>query len=144
MRWLEMSEITIGELADRVEINIETIRYYEREGIIPEPPRNKSGYRIYSREDITRLEFIKTAKMLGFSLQEISELLSLSVDQDSDFKEVRRRVQEKVEVIDKKIENLKRMRKILTELITACDTEKTTDRCPILKGIEEKKLDFNN
>ncbi|MBF8436115.1 MerR family transcriptional regulator [Halanaerobiaceae bacterium Z-7014] len=139
-----MSEITIGELADRVEINIETIRYYEREGIIPEPPRNKSGYRIYSREDITRLEFIKTAKMLGFSLQEISELLSLSVDQDSDFKEVRRRVQEKVEVIDKKIENLKRMRKILTELITACDTEKTTDRCPILKGIEEKKLDFNN
>ena len=139
-----MSEITIGELADRVEINIETIRYYEREGIIPEPPRNKSGYRIYGREDITRLEFIKTAKMLGFSLQEISELLSLSVDQDSDFKEVRRRVQEKVEVIDKKIENLKRMRQILTELITACDTEKTTDRCPILKGIEEKKLDFNN
>lgn len=139
-----MSEITIGELADRVGINIETIRYYEREGIIPEPPRNKSGYRIYGREDITRLEFIKTAKMLGFSLQEISELLSLSVDQDSDFKEVRCRVQEKVEVIDKKIEKLKRMRQILTELITACDTEKTTDRCPILKGIEEKKLDFNN
>ena len=137
-----MSDMTIGKLADKVGVNIETIRYYEREGIIPEPPRNESGYRQYSYEDVTRLEFIKSAKKLGFSLQEISELLSLKINEKTTHLEVKEKAQKKVNIIDKKIRTLQKMKEILQELIASCDNKKTTNQCPILKGIKDKNLDF--
>ena len=138
-----MSDMTIGKLADKVGINIETIRYYEREGIIPEPSRNESGYRLYSEEDITRLDFIKSAQKLGFSLQEISELLSLQVNEETTHIEVKERAQKKVNIIERKIRTLQKMKEILQELIASCDDKKSTSQCPILTGIKEKNFDFN-
>ena len=67
-----MEKLTIGQLAKRAKVNLETIRYYERRGLIPEPPRSESGYRMYSRDAVARTEFIKRAQALGFSLREIS------------------------------------------------------------------------
>jgi len=75
-----MDKLSIGQLAKKANVNLETIRYYERRGLIPEPPRNKSGHREYSLEEFKRTEFIKRSQALGFSLKEISELLSLRVE----------------------------------------------------------------
>ena len=75
-----MSTLTIGQVAQRVGVGIETIRYYEREGIIPEPERSRSGYRQFSVETVDRLRFVRHAKRLGFSLKEIRELLALRID----------------------------------------------------------------
>jgi len=78
-----METFTVGKLAKEASVNIETLRFYERRGLMPEPVRRESGYRQYSQKDVARLQFIKRAKELGFSLKEIAELLSLRVDQET-------------------------------------------------------------
>lgn len=83
--------LTIGGLAKNGAVNVETIRYYERQGLLPEPPRSSSGYRVFSMESVARIRFIKRAQGLGFSLNEIKELLSLRVDPNSTTADVRRR-----------------------------------------------------
>jgi MerR family copper efflux transcriptional regulator len=130
-----MEKLTIGQLATKANVNLETIRYYERRGLIPEPPRNKSGHREYSLEEVKRTEFIKRSQALGFSLQEISELLSLRVEPDTTCADVKARVETKIEDIEKRITDLEQIRKALLCLSKRCTGKGPVGRCPILEEL---------
>jgi Hg(II)-responsive transcriptional regulator len=125
--------LRIGRVAKDSNTAIETIRFYERSGLISEPPRRESGYREYPGEVIARLRFIKRAKELGFSLKEISDLLALSRKGEKNCATVRRRAQEKVSQIKVKIADLKRIESALIQLGSTCETRKNSDGCPILE-----------
>jgi MerR family mercuric resistance operon transcriptional regulator len=133
-----MENFTIGQLARRARVNIETVRYYERRGLMPEPPRRESGYRQYSQTDIARIQFIKRAKELGFSLKEILALLSLRVDPHTTCGDVKRRAEVKIADIDQKIKDLQRMRMALATLAAACKGEGPSSACPILEALNSK------
>ena len=131
-----MDYMTIGQLAKQTQLNIETVRYYERRGLILKPPRSKSGYRQYSKEAITRIHFIKRAKELGFSLNEISELLSLRIDPDTTCDMVKSRAGIKVADIEGKIATLQKMKLALVKLTKSCRGTGPTSECPILDFLE--------
>jgi len=128
-----MKSLTIGRLAKRAEVNIETIRFYERRGLMPKPLRRESGYRQYSDADIARLRFIRRAKELGFSLKEILELLSLRVDPDTTCGDIKRRAEVKIVDMEEKIKALQRMKKALTKLASTCRGRGPTTECPIIE-----------
>ncbi len=130
------ASLTIGKVAKQAGVGIETIRFYEREGIIAEPPRRESGYRVYDQEVVTRIRFIRRAKELGFSLKEISELMKLQVDPKANCSGVKKRTETKLLEIENKIRDLKRMQKILNEVASACVAAKPISDCPILKCFE--------
>jgi len=134
-----MKPLTIGQLAKQAQVNVETIRYYERRGLLPEPPRRWSGYREYSQADVAHLRFIKRAKELGFSLSEISELLSLRVDPDTTCDDVQQRTEIKIADIEAKIQTLERMKKALKKLVAACSGRGPTSACPILEALETRE-----
>ncbi len=131
------STLTIGQVAKRSGVGIEAIRFYEREKIIPEPPRRESGYRDYDPEVVTRLLFIRRAQGLGFSLREIKELLAIRVNPKQDCSAVRKRAERKLEEIAAKVRDLKRMQKILNEVTRACVASKPIAEWPILKAFEK-------
>lgn len=128
--------MTIGELARRAGVNVQTVRYYERRGLLREPPRSESGYRQYKPEAVARIQFIKRAQLLGFSLGEITELLSLRVSSGSNCDEVLRKAEAKRREIDEKIAALDDMRRSLDRLILACEARESTEECPILARLE--------
>ncbi len=133
-----MNELTIGQVAKKARVNVMTIRYYERRGIIPAPPRLSSGYRQYPPETVTQINFIKHAQVLGFSLKEISELLSLRVRDDDSCDDIKKRAEKKIAEIKEKIKSLKNMEKVLSKLTAACETRTPTSReCPILEALEQ-------
>ena len=134
-----MENLTIGQLAQRAQVNVETIRYYERRGLISQPSRPISGYRQYSRDAIASIQFIKHAKELGFSLKEISELLSLRVDPDTTCSDVKRRADVKIEEIGRKINMLKKMKKTLVKISAACKGGVPTSECPIIEALEDER-----
>lgn len=131
--------LTIGEVAKAAEIGVETIRFYEREGLIAEPPRRASGYRQYPREAIRRLRFIRRAKELGFTLREIGELLSLRVDPSTTCADVRAMAREKIEDIDGRVAELHRIKDVLERLARSCRGKGPTSECPILDILEERE-----
>lgn len=131
-----MSSLTIGKVAKESGVGIETVRFYEREGLLEQPTRRLSGYRQYDPEAVARLRFIKQAQRLGFTLREIKELLALKLDPKATRKEVKDRAVAKVADIDQRIADLKRMKKALAPLIQACDGKGTLEGCPILDAIE--------
>lgn len=133
-----MSTLTIGKVAQRAEIGVETVRFYEREGLIDEPPRLSSGYRQYPEETVVRLRFIRHAKELGFTLREIKELLNLRSDGKRSCGEVRSLAEAKIADIEEKIALLQRMRTTLGELVVSCKSNKKTEPCPILRAIEKE------
>lgn len=126
----------IGQLAKATEVNIETIRYYQRRGLIKQPNKPNSGFRLYREEDLHRLQFIKRAKTLGFSLDEISTLLTLSEGHCSD---VQQMAEEKLENIQAKISDLNRLEKVLRQLIQRCDRSSDDSHCPIIEALLESK-----
>ena len=128
-----MASMTIGRLAKEAGVNIDTIRYYERNGLIPEPVRRVSGYREYEVADVRRLRFIVRAKDLGFTLAEIAELLSLSADRDVGG--VKRRAEQRLEQVEHKIEELQRVRRGLKTLVDACPGHGDLERCPIVAAL---------
>ncbi len=128
--------MTIGELARRTGVNLETVRFYERIGLLPKPKRRPSGYRVYSEADIRRLEFVKAAKAVGFSLREIAELMELRVDPQNTCDQVRARAEEKIRQIDEKIQELTRIRHALEVLAASCRGKGPQDPCPILQALE--------
>jgi MerR family copper efflux transcriptional regulator len=130
-----MPGLTIGELARRAEVPIDTIRYYERNRLIAEPPRRPSGYRQYPEETLKRLRFIRRAKALGFTLEEIAELLALSGRRD--VAAVKRTAQRKLAQIEHKIAELARIRDGLAQLVRACPGHGRAERCPILNALNE-------
>jgi MerR family transcriptional regulator, copper efflux regulator len=129
---------SIGQVAKRSGISVETIRYYEKEGLLEEPERKESGYRQYQQDAITRLSFIKQGKELGFSLREISELLSIKSDGKNLCHEVKQLAQEKLDNIESKIKMLQRMRKSLKKLVDSCPGQAALNECPILDALEKK------
>jgi len=131
--------LTIGELAKQAAVGPDTIRFYERERLIPEPPRTSSGYRQYPADTPARLRFILRAKNLGFALKEIRELLSLRLDEHTCRAEVRQQATEKIGDLDKKIRDLQSMRARLRTLEVACLDEGTIDDCPILKALRTEE-----
>ena len=108
--------MTIGQVAKLSGVGVETIRFYEREGLLNKPKRKESGYRLFEAEVVSRIKFIKRAKQLGFSLKEIRELLSLRVDSRVSATEVKKRVDSKIEQIDRRIYDLKKVRNALAQL----------------------------
>lgn len=134
--------ITIGELAKRGAVNLETIRYYERQGLLPKPPRSSSGYRLFPLDSVRRVRFIKRAQELGFSLKEIKELLALRVTPGTTSADVRKRAQAKVANIEEKVQTLRAMKKALVQLTATCCGDGPASECPILEGLslEKEKL----
>jgi MerR family copper efflux transcriptional regulator len=130
--------LKIGQVSRLAGIAVETVRFYERQGLLDEPARKASGYRLYSEDVIPRLQFIKRAKELGFSLGEIADLLSLGVDSSATCEEVRRRATEKIEEISGKIDDLSRMKCALEALVSACD-EGTGSACPLLEALAQQE-----
>ena len=128
-----MATMTIGRLAKQAGVNIDTIRYYERNGLIPTPARRASGYREYEAADVRRLRFIMRAKDLGFTLAEIIELLSLSAGRDVGG--VKRRAEQRLEQVDHKIKELQRVRRGLKTLIDACPGHGDLELCPIVAAL---------
>jgi len=135
-----MGGLTIGQLARKAQVNVETVRYYERRGLMPEPLRRESGYRQYSEPDVTRIKFIKRAQGLGFTLKEISELLSLRVDPDTTCGDVKRRAEVKIADMEEKIKALQRMKRALTKLASTCRGRGPTTECPILEVLNSGGL----
>jgi MerR family mercuric resistance operon transcriptional regulator len=130
-----MRGLTIGQLAKQAGVGVETVRFYERKGLLDAPPRRASGYRQYARAVVARLQFIKRAKALGFSLKEIGELLSLRVNPESTCDEVKSRAEAKIADIDNKLRDLQRMKAALLQLATACSGRGPTSHCPILDAM---------
>lgn len=128
--------LTIGQLARACDTSVDTIRYYERERLLPRPQRAPSRYRLYEPQAVVRLRFIRQAKGLGFSLDEIRELLALRVDRTKTCGDVRMRARAKIAEIDARIGDLARMKGALDRLATACSGSGPTSECPILDALE--------
>ena len=131
-----MKPLTIGQLAKRANVGVETVRFYEREGLLEEPDRRASGYRQYDEDVVRRLEFIRKAKDLGFTLKEIKELLSLKLDPSTTCADVKERAETKIEDIEGKIRTLQRMKRALVKVTKSCSGSGPTSECPILESIE--------
>ena len=132
----DTKRLTIARLAQEVGINLETVRFYERQGLLPEPPRSKSGYRLFPADAVVRLKFIKRAQELGFSLREIRELLALRMSPRTNKADVRRRAESKITEIENKIKTLESIRKSLLKLTQSCAACAPHSECPILENLD--------
>lgn len=133
-----MDGLTIGKLAGESGVSVETIRFYERTGLIEQPEKPASGHRKYPAETGVRVRFIRNAKELGFSLREIRELLTLAGTSKVSRKGMRTRAEAKIAEIDAKVESLLRLRQELSGLVEVCRTEKKECRCPIVEVFEHR------
>lgn len=133
-----MQPLTIGHLAKETGVNLETVRYYERRGLLPKPPRSASGYRLFPAEAARRLRFIRRAQELGFSLREIRELLALRVSPRANSAEIRARAEAKIGDIETKIRTLESMKKTLRKLTKSCAGCGSTAECPILESLDKE------
>lgn len=131
-----MKSLTIGKVARRAGVGVETVRFYEREGLLDEPPRLESGYRQYGEEVIVRLRFIRRAKDLGFTLSEIKELIALSGDPDATRADLRSRAEAKIADIEARVRDLLRIKAALETLTALCDGHGSLEGCPILHALE--------
>lgn len=131
-----MQGFKIGEVARHAAVNLQTIHFYERKGLLPRPPRTASNYRVYSGDAVQRVRFIKRAQELGFALRDIKELLSLRATPGTRCADVRQQAQAKLRNIDAKIATLQRMRRALTRLIGECEGRKPITACPILEALD--------
>jgi MerR family mercuric resistance operon transcriptional regulator len=126
----------IGEVARRANVNKETVRYYEKRGLIPKPDRRRSGYRIFTQRHIEQIKFIKRAQELGFTLKKIKELLELRTDEGTTCSEIQSEAQKKYQDVVEKINDLKRIKSTLTDLIDSCSGSGPKGDCPILEALE--------
>lgn len=133
-----MKPLTIGQVAQRSGIGIETVRFYERQGLLLKPARSPSGYRQYQADVVNRLRFVQRAKELGFALKEIKELLSLKIATGTSCEQIKQRSQAKIEDIEGKIRTLQRMKRALSKLVAACGTNGPVCECPILDALERR------
>lgn len=129
------AQLSIGELAKQAGVGIETVRFYERRGLLAEPVRRASGYRQYEPEAVAVLRFIRRAKELGFTLKEIQSLLELRRSSSATRADVRRNAQAKLVDIETKIRDLERMRQALSDLTKTCRGDGVAAGCPILLAL---------
>ena len=127
----------IGELAQQAQVSIDTVRYYERQGLLPEPLRRASGYREYGAGDIRRLRFVRRAKALGFTLIEIRDLLDLSSHRDDDMADMKATAIVKLVEVEEKLAELTRIRDALKTLLASCPGHGALEQCPILNALAE-------
>ena len=126
-----MREFTIGQLSKLTDVNIETIRYYEKIGIIPHPPRNSSGYRIYSTPHLERLTFVRRSRELGFSQPEVRKLLTLVDEHRYTCAEVRDMTEKQLLTVRNKISDLRKLERALANMVSECEGGDIPD-CPIV------------
>ena len=129
--------LRIGEVARAAGVGVETVRFYERKGLIAQPPRPMHGIRSYPAATVARIRFIRQAQGLGFSLAEIAELLDLTREPDADCSAVRLRAIEKLEEVRAKRRLLERMEAILEDLVDACPNTGGLEGCPIVEALSE-------
>lgn len=136
-----MAEYFVGQLAKEVGINAETIRYYEKQKLLPKPNRKEdSRYRVYDESDLKRLLFIKRSKELGFTLKETKELLNLRIESTATCGDVKHMAEHKLKDVEERIADLNNIKNVLIKLIDKCVCEElSTEDCPILEVIESKK-----
>ena len=127
--------VRIGKLAQQGGVNIQTIRYYERRGLLPKPRRSSGGYRLYDGDTVRRLGFIGKAQQLGFSLNEIGELLSLRMQPGTTCADIREKTRQKIAVVDARIADLTRIRGALMKLAASCRGRGPASACPILEEL---------
>ena len=131
-----MGPLKIGQVAEAAGVSVETIRFYEREKLLAEPPRGPSGYRAYPEDVVDRILFIRHAKDLGFTLNEIRELLALRVTSNGRCEAVKQRAEKKLVDVEERIRSLQRIRRTLRKLVSDCDGQAPTSDCPILAVME--------
>jgi MerR family mercuric resistance operon transcriptional regulator len=128
----------IGQIAAQAGVNIDTVRYYERRGLLDEPAREpSSGYRAFSPETVRVIRFIKRAQDLGFTLGEVKDLLRLREDRTASCAEVRASARAKIAAIDVKLRDLQRMKRALTLRVGSCTRNGSTRQCPILEALDQ-------
>lgn len=129
--------MNIGQLALQAGVPVDTVRYYERQRLLPTARRSPGGYRIFDQDDVTRLQFIRRAKTLGFTLEEIADLLAISDQRAGDMAQVKAAASDKLRDIGQRIEELQRMQKALQQLVQACPGHGALDQCPIIGALTE-------
>ena len=125
-----------SEVADRAGVNVQTLRYYERRGLLPEPPRRESRYRIYGQDAVRIVRFIKRAQELGFSLDEVECLLELSEGGPESCEAAQRLASGRIAELDRRMANLRAMRDALGQLLATCSLPRAERECPLLQSIE--------
>jgi len=135
-----MRNRTIGTVAREIGVRIDTIRFYERQGLIDPPPRTQAGYRVYGTEAVRRLRFVQQAKELGFSLKEIRELLALETSPGTSCADVRARALHKLETIDRRIRELQKIKQALSVLSESCPGKGPVGQCTILDALRENAI----
>jgi len=130
--------LLIGKVAHSAGLAVDTVRYYEREGLLEKPARSAAGYRHYRPEVVARLRFVRQAKDLGFSLSEIKELLALRVAPGKSCADVRARAEAKIADVEQRIASLMRMKRALAKLASSCSGRGPTSECPILEALETR------
>lgn len=134
-----MGGLRISQVASQADVNLETIRYYERQGLLPKPPRTGANYRAYPADTVQRVLFVKQAQALGFTLKEIKELLSLRATPRTRCEDVRRRAEGKIQDIDEKLHALQAMRESLKTLVRECVGAAPVTDCPILAAFDARE-----
>jgi MerR family mercuric resistance operon transcriptional regulator len=124
--------LTVGKLAQAAGVGVETIRFYEKRGLVQQPLRRGSGYRVYQPDDVTRIRFIKNAQALGFTLNEIGDLIKLEQDTGSQCSDLQVRADDKIRLIDDKISELNRMRNELVQLSSSCASDQPLSECKLM------------
>jgi len=132
--------LSIGQLAAAAAVNTQTVRYYERRGLLSAAQRTRAGYRQFDREHVRRIRFIKRAQALGFSLQEIQELLALRVRDAATCARVERKTRDKIALVADKLQELERLKLTLDDLAASCRARRVTPECPILEALEENHV----
>lgn len=131
-----MTTLRIGELASQGNVNLETVRYYEREGLMRPPQRTPSGHRAYALPDVLRLRFIKRSQALGFTLTEIKELLALKVAPNQACINVVRQIEAKAVEVKAKIAHLRAIERTLRRMKASCEGRCSVSECPILESLD--------
>lgn len=130
-----MENLTIGAFAKAAQVNVETIRFYQRKGLLPEPDKPYGGIRRYGATDVMRVRFVKSAQRLGFSLDEVAELLQLEDGTHCD--EASSLAERKLEDVRRKMADLARMEAVLSHLVCACHARKEDISCPLIGSLQD-------
>ena len=129
--------LTVGKLARAAHVGVETIRFYERRGLVEPADRLPSGYRVYSETAVSRIGFIRKAQQLGFTLNEIGQLIDLETDAQANCGVVRSRAMEKIAAVERKISDLQRMKNALETLASSCDGDKPMKECRLMECLAD-------
>lgn len=129
--------MTIGQLAAAAGVPPATVRYYEQRGLLAIAPRTRAGYRVYDGDGVRRLRFIRHAQALGFSLEDVQELLALRVTDPASCTHVAVTTREKLTDVRHRIRELRRMERTLNTLLRSCETRQPTDECPVLAALAD-------